>query len=87
MKPIFLQLKFEPPDLRSTAGNAWIIPGDHCRDENDWPLLTPHCATLGELEWHIDRILAELEEIRKQARKKFAAAAKAKPPTLEELYS
>jgi hypothetical protein len=87
MKPVFLQLKFERPDLRSTAGNAWIIPGDHGHDQGGWPLLTPHCATLGELEWHIDRFQAELEEIRKQARRQFAAAAKADAPTLEELYS
>jgi hypothetical protein len=85
MKTVFLKLKFEEPDLRSTAGSAWIVPGDHSRDSDDWPLLTPHCATLGELEWHIDKMEAELKEIRKQARKKFADA-KSKPLNLSWLY-
>ena len=36
------------------------------------PLITPQCVTLGELEYHIDRLKEELEEIRKEANKKFA---------------
>lgn len=85
MKPYLLKLRFEMPDMRSTDRNAWIVPGDHSRDKDDWPLLTPHCATLGEIEWHINRMQAELEDIRKEARKRFAAA-KSAPPAFSDLY-
>ncbi len=74
MKPYLLKLKFEKPDVRSTDGSSWITPGDHSLDKDGWPLLTPHCGSLGEIEWHIDRMQAELEEIRKEARKKYAAS-------------
>ena len=84
MKTIFLKLKFVGPDAdaSSTQGNAWIVPGDHTRDNDGWPLLTPHCADLGELEWHINRMQADLEEIRKEARRKFAAARLVPPAPL-----
>ena len=79
MKTVFFKLKFKSPDPRNTQGTAWIIPGNHSRDSDDWPLLTPHCATLGELESHIDKMQAELEEIREQGRKKFADARSVQP--------
>jgi hypothetical protein len=43
--------------------------------------LTPHCAGLTEIEWHIDRMQADLE-LRKKARREFARfkSMKAKPP-------
>ncbi len=69
MKPYLLKLKFENPDVRSTDGNSWIVSG-----KNSTTLLTNHCATLGELESHIDRMQEELEEIRKEARSRYAAA-------------
>jgi hypothetical protein len=84
VKTVYLELRFERPDFRGLYGNAWIVPGDHSRDSDGWPLLTPHCATLGEFEWHIDRFHRELEEIRKEARKRFAAA-EANPPTPGDL--
>lgn len=74
MKTFLLKLKFNDPDAMRARASSWIIPGDHTRDEDGWPLLTPHCASLGEIEWHIDRMQAELEEIRIEARKKYAAA-------------
>lgn len=74
MKHHLLRLKFENPDERSAAGNAWIVPGDHLTDDGGWPLLTPHCTSLSEIEAHIDRMQAELEEIRKEARVKYAVA-------------
>jgi hypothetical protein len=36
------------------------------------PLITPQCVTLAELEYQIDRLKEELEEIRKAAKKSFA---------------
>lgn len=44
--------------------------------DHDPPLLTPDCVTLAELEWQIDRLKEELETIRKEARRKFAAEAR-----------
>jgi hypothetical protein len=85
MGTVFLKLKFEAPDMRSNQGNAWIIPGNRGRDADNWPLLTPHCATLSELEWHIDAMKVELEEIRKQAQKKFADP-RSRRPDLSSLY-
>ncbi len=76
MKPLHLKLRFERPDSRGTAGNAWIVPATRRVDEKGCALLTPHLASLSATEAHIDEIKAELEDIRKQARKKFAAAAK-----------
>jgi len=40
--------------------------------EDGPPLITPECVTLGELEYQIDRLKEELEEIRKAAKKSFA---------------
>ena len=74
MNPYLLKLKFEKPNVRSTDGNSWIVPGKYTMDADGWPLLTPHCGTLVEIEWHIDRMHTELEEVRKQARQKYAAA-------------
>jgi hypothetical protein len=73
-----LMLEFADPDVRSTEGNAWIIPRSYTADEKGHPRLTPHCATIGELEWQIDYLHDELEEIRTAARRKFEAA-RAKP--------
>jgi len=42
----------------------------------DPPLLTPQCVTLAELECQIDRLKEELETIREEAQRKFAAEAK-----------
>lgn len=42
-------------------------------EENGTPLITPDCVTIRELEYQIDKLQEELEQIRKQARAKFAA--------------
>lgn len=36
--------------------------------------ITPECVALGEFEAQIDRLQAELEAVRKKARRKFAAS-------------
>ena len=36
------------------------------------PLITPNCVTIREFEYQIDRLKSELEELRKDARTKFA---------------
>jgi hypothetical protein len=70
-----LKLRFEKPDARSSQGNAWIVPDQYSCDSNGWPELTPHCASLDELECHIDRMKAELEENRARGRRAFEKAS------------
>ena len=41
------------------------------RDEGGPWVITPMCVTFKELNYHIDRLIAELEEIRKKAKQKF----------------
>jgi hypothetical protein len=71
---VFLDLEFRDPDVRSTFGSSWIVPKNLSRTEDDVASLTPHCAQIDEFEWQIDQLHKELEEIRKRARRKYAAA-------------
>lgn len=54
--------------IKTTAGHTY-----HGVNPN-LEYLTPECVALGEFEAQIDRLQAELETIRKKARRKFAAA-------------
>ncbi|MBA7570404.1 hypothetical protein ES708_12154 [subsurface metagenome] len=38
--------------------------------------ITPDCVSIRELEYEIDRLKKELEDIRKKARRKFAGISK-----------
>src|SRR5262245_23942248 len=73
-----LKLRFEAPDFHSVQGYAWIVPDHYSCDNDGWPMLTPRCASVGELESQIDRMQAELEEIRKRGRRAFAIATTAR---------
>jgi hypothetical protein len=75
MATVFLNLKLHDPDVRSTMGGGWIVPKWYSKDEKGRIRLTPHCAGIGEIEWHIDRFQADLEELRKKARREFARFA------------
>jgi len=44
------------------------------KNGNRLDFITPECVSLGELDGEIDRLHAELEDIRKMAQRKFAAA-------------
>lgn len=44
----------------------------HSENERGTMFITPDCLTLVELEWQIERLQNELEEIRRLARKKFS---------------
>jgi hypothetical protein len=46
------------------------------RTEDGPPIITPECVTISELEDQVDRLIGELEGIRKKARAKFAAEAR-----------
>ena len=42
----------------------------------DHPFLTRECFSQAELEYRVDVLISELEEIKKQARQKYAAFLK-----------
>jgi hypothetical protein len=69
MATVFLDLELHSPDARSTVGGGWIVPKSYSTDNRGHIHLTPHCAGIGEIEWHIDRMQADLEELRKKARR------------------
>ncbi len=64
-----LTLTFERNDLRNPCGSARVMIGPHDASRD--------CGTIGELERVLDRLHADLETIRKQARLGFAATRKA----------
>jgi hypothetical protein len=80
MKTYSLDLQFvkhggdQMPRRRHIAG---VYVKTCTRSTNKGPsLITPDCTTLEELEYQIDRLHKELEIIRKEARTRFADAAK-----------
>jgi hypothetical protein len=78
MKTVFLTLKFEFPSL-STYGSTYVVPQMHATDDDGSILLTPECASIGELETNIEIMRSDLDKILAEARKRFAAAEAAGP--------
>jgi hypothetical protein len=58
-----LRLKFEHRGAGLVAGAAWVVCGDL--------ELTPDCATISELEYHVNELKAELDSVLKKARREF----------------
>jgi len=44
---------------------------DYSRDENQNALLSPELMTIQEIDFHIDRLIGELEKVRKLAKQKL----------------
>lgn len=65
-----LEYKFGPPSSHITLKSWTCI--DRKGVPKDLPLLTPDCITIGELEYQVERLHEELEEIRKAAKAKYA---------------
>lgn len=55
---------------------AHIYVKSHTRDNRNFIFVTPECVSIRELEYEIDRLQKELENIRKKARRKFAGVGK-----------
>ena len=53
------------------SAHVWVKT--YSTTEEGRVLITPECASLAELEYHIDRLKGELEEIRKAAKREFDA--------------
>ena len=71
MKPFMLKLKFEGQSDFPGIAYAWITLGNHSLDEKGWPLVAPSAAGEIEFDGQIDHLHAELEELRKQGRRRF----------------
>lgn len=50
---------------------AHIYVKTHSSDTRKLIFISPDCVTMKELEYEIDRLKKELEEIRKKAKRKF----------------
>jgi hypothetical protein len=72
----YFKLKFDAHDVQSTEGSSWVLLGDHSRDADGWPVLTPQCASITELEWHVREMQADLNELLKEARREYVGARK-----------
>jgi hypothetical protein len=82
VKTYNLDLDFSSDPLFGEKGNATIQRAQiyvktHSSSEDRLLLITPVCASAGELDGQIDRLHAELEEIRKTGHRKFIAAERA----------
>jgi hypothetical protein len=73
-KALILKFKQNPPELPAPP-IAEIIVGRSMKDENcDDIILTPRCLSFHELNLEVDRLIKQLEDIRKEAKKKFDKA-------------
>jgi hypothetical protein len=71
IKTFLLKFRKNPPEFPSSP-IAEIILAKRMKDENsDDIILTPNCLTFQEIDFQINKLIGELENIRKEARKKF----------------
>jgi hypothetical protein len=69
--------------IHSSNGSNHIVVVHWGRSSNDSaPQLSHDCGTFGELNRVVDDMIAELEKLRKKARKHFVALEKAGPTPL-----
>lgn len=55
---------------------AHIYVKSYSKGNRGFIFITPDCVRIGELEYEIDRLQKELENIRKKAKRKFAGIGK-----------
>lgn len=69
-----LDLDFVKPGKTDLPGppRAHIYIKSYSKSNQDFIFITPDCVSIEELEYEIDRLQKELEDIRKKARRKFA---------------
>ncbi|MEK0337104.1 MAG: hypothetical protein QQN41_06685, partial [Nitrosopumilus sp.] len=58
-------------EQRTGAPLANIYVKTHTRDKDGYIVITPDCVSLSVMETEIDRLISELEKIRKEAKQKF----------------
>ena len=67
--PFSLELLFENDPL--TGVSAHIVLRKYSKDENGTTYLTPECKTPEEFHFQIDRLKAELDNLRNRGIRKF----------------
>lgn len=77
MKPAtFLELHYEQDHPGSVDGAIWIVPARYRSSGSDRPVqLSYDCGSAGELDRVINDMIADLEEIRREAPTVFARAS------------
>lgn len=68
-----LDLSFETDEIVSPVARIYVKMWSG-RDGDSFHYLGQDCATASELDWVVDRLIGELEKIRKSGHAKFAAA-------------
>jgi hypothetical protein len=73
-----LDLDFVKPRKKDLPGppRAHIYVKSYSKSNRGFIFITPDCVSIGELEYEIDRLQKELEDIRKKARRKFVGTDK-----------
>ncbi len=72
MTCIFLDVEFQEPNAASNTDGGWIIPRVFRQISEGHTHISPHFENLGQLEFQIDQMKVDLEEIREIARRRFA---------------
>ena len=72
MTCIFLDVEFQEPNAASNTDGGWIIPRVFRQISEGHAHISPHFENLGQLEFQIDQMKVDLEEIREIARRRFA---------------
>ncbi len=78
---MYFELNFRDPTPLNTGGSARVALEQSPREVGDAICITVDCNE-ADLGAHIDRMIEELEAIRKEGKRKFAAAAKLPRPPL-----
>jgi hypothetical protein len=69
------ELLFKKPDKKKGhlpgPPLAQVYVNTHSKDAEEHILITPQCLSFAEINYQIDRLIKELEDIRKKAKQKF----------------
>lgn len=68
-----LDLSFETGEIVSPVARIYVKAWSECEDDSR-RYISQDCATASELDWVVNRLIGELENIRKSGHAKFAAA-------------
>ena len=70
---LHLELSFETYEIVSPVARIYVKMWMG-RENDSFHYISQDCATASELDWVVNRLIGELENIRKRGRVKFAAA-------------
>jgi len=70
---LHLELSFETGEIVSPVARIYVKSWSG-REGDSFHYISQDCAASSELDWVVDRLIGELESIRKRGHAKFAAA-------------